>query len=79
MIDEFLTKLIDERIEAALRERHEEPKPQDELLTAKEACKLLKVSRPTLHRWKQAGVIPSVKIGGNIRYPKNKLIEYLKN
>ena len=47
----------------------------DELLTTEEAMTLAKVSRPTLHRWKKAGLIPFIKIGKNVRYRKSDFID----
>lgn len=53
-------------------------KQEDErLLTTEEACKMAQISRPTLHRWKKAGLVPYVKIGKNVRYKHSDLIETL--
>ncbi len=50
-----------------------------EFLTVAEVCALLRISRPTLHQLTKSKTIPSVKIGGSIRYQKRQLIEYLTN
>lgn len=50
---------------------------EERMLTTEEACKIAKVSRPTLHRWKKAGLVPYVKIGKNVRYKHSDLIETL--
>ncbi|MDN5305554.1 MAG: Helix-turn-helix domain [Bacteroidota bacterium] len=62
--------------------KNEQPTVEDEkeekLLTSEEVCKILRCSRPTLHRWKRAGLIDFVRIGKNIRYKQTdleKLIE----
>ncbi len=55
------------------------PKPESEkLLTTQEACDLLRCSKPTLHRWKRAGIIPFVRIGVNIRYRESDLKKILE-
>lgn len=50
-----------------------------DLLTQKEAAKLLRMSESWLekHRWQKDGV-PYVKIGGRIFYQKVDLIKWLK-
>lgn len=56
----------------------EAEKPEERLLTSAETCKFLRCSKPTLHRWKMAGIIPFVRLGGNVRYRESdlqKLIE----
>ena len=63
LIDTFMTKI---------------PKPylnSEELLTMKEASKLLKVSEISVKRYVSKGVIPSVKIGGARRIIQNEAWE----
>ncbi len=51
-----------------------EPEPvEDSLLTPGEAAEILRVSRRTLHRWKNKGKIPHVRIGEQIRYKRSEL------
>lgn len=55
-----------------------EAEREEKLYTSEEVCKILRCSRPTLHRWKRDGLIPFVRIGTNIRYKESdlkKLIE----
>ena len=40
----------------------------DQLLTIDEAAKLLSVSKMTLYRWDQNGILKKVEIGGKRRY-----------
>lgn len=51
----------------------------ERMLTTEEACKMAQVSRPTLHRWKAAGLIPYVKIGKSVRYRHSDLLAVLNN
>lgn len=52
---------------------------QESLLTSKEACEFLRCSKPTLSRWKNAGIVPHVRIGRNIRYRKSDIEKILKS
>lgn len=50
----------------------------EQLLTTKEACEYLKVSRQTLAKWKKKRKIKAVKFGGNIRYKLSDIEKALK-
>lgn len=52
-------------------------KKEERLLTSNEACEFLRCSKPTLHRWKSAGIVPHVRIGTNIRYKESDLQKVL--
>ncbi len=45
----------------------------DKLLTIDEAAKLLSVSKMTLYRWDQNGILKKVEIGGKRRYRKSDI------
>ena len=45
----------------------------DQLLTIDEASKLLAVSKMTLYRWDQSGVLKKLEIGGKRRYRKSDI------
>jgi excisionase family DNA binding protein len=46
--------------------------PQNEgLLTAPEAAAYLRVTRKTLRRWENSGLLTPVRIGRNIRYRRD--------
>jgi excisionase family DNA binding protein len=47
------------------------------LLTISEACKLLKLSRPTIRRLTGARRIPFVRIGHSVRFPEDDLIAWI--
>lgn len=46
----------------------------DEVLTRKEAAKLLKISVPTLDRHAKSGILNPVKLGKLVRYKKDSLL-----
>ena len=45
----------------------------DQLLTIGEVAELLHVSKMTLYRWDQSGVLKKVEIGGKRRYRKSDI------
>lgn len=40
----------------------------DQLLTRKEAAKMLQISLPTLHHYTKSGMIKSKRVGNSVRY-----------
>jgi excisionase family DNA binding protein len=76
LIDENDIKKIVENVVNELKKSEQpvevEDKPE-KLYTAEEACKILRCSKPTLHRWKKLGIIPFVRIGVNIRYKESDI------
>lgn len=42
--------------------------PSAELLTAAEVASLLRVTSPTIYRWADDGTLPSVRVGGVVRF-----------
>lgn len=45
-----------------------------DFLTSNEVMEWLKISRPTLHRWKERGVLVSYNIGGKILFKKSEIL-----
>jgi excisionase family DNA binding protein len=49
-------------------------------LTIKEACELVRVSRGTLHRWREHGIggrlLPSVELGGKVFILREDLLAF---
>jgi excisionase family DNA binding protein len=39
-------------------------------LDSKDVMAIMRISRPTLSRWVSKGIIPSIKIGGQLRFPR---------
>jgi excisionase family DNA binding protein len=74
-----LRELLEEMIPTE-RVNTPEIKEKDEevLYTTEEACKILKCSKPTLHRWKKENIVPHIRIGNNIRYKKSDLMKLIK-
>ena len=49
-----------------------------EILKAKEACELLRISQDSLYQNVKKGKIPGIKIGGQWRFSRKKLIDLLQ-
>ncbi|MCA0349377.1 MAG: helix-turn-helix domain-containing protein [Bacteroidetes bacterium] len=50
----------------------------DKLLTREETAELLSVSITTLWDWTRKDIIPAYRIGTNVRYKKNEVLEALQ-
>lgn len=75
-----LEQLADILADSVLKKIRTERKDLQEntLLTVKEVCSLLKVSRQTIHAMRKDGRLKSVGIGRAIRFNRNE-IEQLKD
>jgi len=52
---------------------------KDELLSTRQAARLLDVSKVTLSNWRARGLIRSSKIGRHILFKRSELLEDLQN
>ena len=64
------------RAEVEARERAER---EEKMLTAQEAGKMLGVCEKTLYRWRRAGYIEGVRVGGIIKYRRSDCRAILAN
>lgn len=53
--------------------RAPQAQPREELMTRKEAAKLLGITLPTLFKWTQSGKIIGYRIGSRVRYKRSEL------
>lgn len=53
------------------------PQPNTDLLSRKEAAKVLGVSLPTLNEWSKSGVITGYRISSRVRYKRNEIEQSL--
>ena len=49
----------------------------NQYMTVKEVCQLLKVSRLTVYRWIKFKKLPAIKIGKEFRFAKGEIEEFL--
>jgi len=50
---------------------------EDEVLTIKEACELLKIAPATINRMLKRGEVPAKKVGASWRFSRSRLLEWL--
>lgn len=55
------------------------PNIPPEIINRDELCKRLDITEPTAIRWEKKGIIPSLRIGSNVRYNWPKVIQALEN
>lgn len=60
-------------IRQVVREEIERVKEKEQYLTTREVCDRLKISRPTLHRWREEGIIKAYKVGGIVRFSDKEI------
>jgi len=51
------------------------PEPQDDLITPKQACELLKCTSVTLWRWEKKGRVTPYGLGGKKYFKRSKLLQ----
>lgn len=51
---------------------------EDEVLNSSEAAKFLKISRGTLMKYVQEGIVPAQKIGWQWRFSRQALLKWLE-
>ncbi len=74
---EELQDLIGKSLEEVIKNNSQNIPPDQELLTRKEACKLLKVDSSTLWRWTNKGKVTAYGIGSRRFYKKEELLNSL--
>lgn len=52
---------------------------EDEVMNSKEAADFLKISRGTLMKYVQEGLIPAQKLGWQWRFSREALLKWLEN
>lgn len=55
------------------------PTPEKEVYSNRDAMDFLGVSRSTLQRWREDGILPFRKVNGTILYTKNDLLQMLED
>lgn len=73
---EMIGQVIDKKIGQEFQQPQE--KNRSGFISRKEACKLLKITYPTLHEWTKSGVIPSYRIGARILFKADELEQAVK-
>lgn len=69
---------IEKIVENVVSRLKPDVKETDSLLTTSETLEFLKITKPTLHRLRESGVISAIKLGGSIRYRKSDIDKLIK-
>ena len=82
LLDEIMAKLLS-TYNVTLREKEQEAKTKvdeqdDEFITIKETCEILKITKPTLGRWRKIGIVTDYRIGNGVRFKKSEVLDSLK-
>lgn len=80
---EELQRLLDEAVAATLPQHFEDHappgrEPPKEVLSNREAMEFLDLSKSTLQRYRDGGVLPYSKLGGNVYYEREDLLRVLR-
>lgn len=76
-LDELTAKIY-EKLKPEFQNLSIQKSPQKEvLLTSKQSATLLRISLPTLHKWKIEGRINFYRIGTRIRFKESELLSAL--
>jgi len=75
-----LQRLVSDAVSKAVSGLSSDRKTQEkEVFSNRDAMKFLGVSRSTLQRWREDGILPYRKVNGTILYTKADLLEMLEN
>ena len=75
-LEKVISSLLDERVNELVLGRGVD---DVEYLTSKDVLKMLRVSKPTLIEWRKQGIIPSYRVGTQIRFIKSEVVDAIKN
>ena len=79
---EELVRTIQDGIKDVLDQKHtnaSESEKEEDLLTIEEVQKIFRVSKVTIHKWKQKGLIPYYKMNRRLYFKKSEVIDSLQN
>ena len=77
LFNQITSQLVDEISQAVVEKMKKEQ--GDEFITIKEACKILKISVPTLRKKRLEGEIPCYKEGKIIRFKRSEILDLANN
>lgn len=57
---------------------HKKANQHKDIITSSELMKWLKISRQTLHRWKEKGILTSYMLGGTLFFKRSEVMESIE-
>jgi excisionase family DNA binding protein len=74
-LEQILTDIIRKEIKNISITKTEIPTEEDDLISFKEARRLLKISAPTLYKHMKNGIVPYRKVGRRLLFPKQTILK----
>jgi excisionase family DNA binding protein len=74
-LEQMLTDIIRKEIKSISITKTEIPNEDDDLISFKEARRLLKISAPTLYKHMRNGLVPFRKVGRRLLFPKQTILK----
>ena len=70
--------IVEEKFRKFRSETQPLPQPQQEYLSRKEVCELLKISTATLHYWTKDRILKGYRIGGRVLYKSAEVAQSIQ-
>jgi excisionase family DNA binding protein len=77
LLSDVLQPIVASEIQKVLASKNSSTQKNDEYLNRKEAAALLRISTVTLTKLVKEGIIKTKVLGGNYRFSKKQIMEYL--
>jgi len=74
-----LKKIIEETIKSNVRQNSNSEQAGSPYISLSEACKMLKISRPTIMDWSSKKYLTAYKVNSRILFEKSELNQFVKN
>ena len=71
------SELLKKTVTTALKEFQAQSKPDNNLITQLQTAEKLKISVPTLNKWKEQGLIPFTQVGRKIFFKNQDVLNAL--
>ena len=75
-LKKVISSLLDERVSELVSSRDED---KIEYLRTADVLKILKITKPTLIEWRKQGIIPSYRLGTQVRFIKSEITDAIKS
>lgn len=76
-LTELISQAVKDSIGGELNSQPEQ-KPEEELLSIEDISKIFRVSKVTIHKWKQKGLIPFYKMNRRVYFKRSEVVDALQ-
>lgn len=74
-ITDAIGDIIEKKFAHLLPSVYENKKEEEELLTIKQMALFFQVSETSIHKWKNDGILPYIKVMSRIRFKKSEVLK----